>query len=431
MEKELMEIKNKFNSILNKKVLIACSTGVDSMVLLDMAIKYLGKDNIGIAHVNHKKRAESEDEEKYIKKYALKHNIPLYVHHLDTNTTENFQSYARTARYDFFNELSINHNYEYVLLAHHADDNLETIIMRFLKSSSLKGYAGMEQETVYKNVKVYRPLLEVSKDFIINYAQKHKIKYFDDLSNEEFDYHRNRIRHKIIPYLKLENPNLINAVNNYHKTLISANNIIENHLELFEKEHIKYTEYENLKIYSMDYFEFNDLDEYIKKEILFKLTKQFQLSKKTVEELQEQIKNKHKYINSVYDNLTIIKEYNNLQVIIGKINVPNFEIDIFEEGTYVLPNNLELSIEKFSSQNTMNNNKVCYNIDTLFVDDLPVTIRTKLPGDKIKTKSGTSKVSDILTNNKVTYLERNYTLIVIYNNEVKNVLIYQNDEEDI
>ena len=79
----------------------------------------------------------------------------------------------------------------------------------------------------------------------------------------------------------------------------------------------------------------------------------------------------------------------------------------------------------------MNNNKVCYNIDTLFVDDLPVTIRTKLPGDKIKTKSGTSKVSDILTNNKVTYLERNYTLIVIYNNEVKNVLIYQNDEEDI
>ena len=259
MEKELIEIKNNFNPIINKKVLIACSTGVDSMVLLDMAIKFLGKDNIGIAHVNHKKRLESETEEKYIKKYALKHNIPLYVYHLDTNTTENFQSYARNARYDFFNELSLKHNYEYVLLAHHADDNLETIIMRFLKSSSLKGYAGIEQETIYKNVKVYRPLLETSKDFIINYAQKHKIKYFDDLSNEEFDYHRNRIRHKIIPYLKLENPNLLNAINNYHKTLISANTIIENQISLFEKDHIKYTESDNLKIYRLDYFEFNDL----------------------------------------------------------------------------------------------------------------------------------------------------------------------------
>ena len=98
--------------------------------------------------------------------------------------------------------------------------------MRFLKSSSLKGYAGMEQETVYKNVKVYRPLLEVSKDFIINYAQKHKIKYFDDLSNEEFDYHRNRIRHKIIPYLKLENPNLIiNKTDNGYSLNVNNENI--------------------------------------------------------------------------------------------------------------------------------------------------------------------------------------------------------------
>ena len=77
-----------------------------------------------------------------------------------------------------------------------------------------------------KNVKVYRPLLETSKDFIINYAQKHKIKYFDDLSNEEFDYHRNRIRHKIIPYLKLENPNLLNANFNQCKYYYRKSNFI-------------------------------------------------------------------------------------------------------------------------------------------------------------------------------------------------------------
>ena len=431
MEKYLNELKNNFIPLLDKKVLIAVSTGVDSMVLLNLAIKYLDKNNIGIVHVNHKKRIESDTEEEYLRSYCLKHNLAFYVHHLVQNNDENFQSYARSVRYDFFCDISIKYNYEYLLTAHHAEDNLETIVMRFLKSSSLKGYAGMEKETTYKNLKVYRPLLEISKDFILSYAKKHKIKYFNDATNDLYDYQRNRIRHRVIPFLKEENPNLINAINNYHKTLINANNIIENQIQLFENKHIKLINSNGIMIYNIDYFEFNDLTNYLKEQILFKLTKQYSLSKKTVEELLIQISNKNKYINSIYEDLTIIKEYNNLQIIIGKIINYDFEVEINEVGTYLLPNNLELKIEKIISQNDINNNKVCYNIDTLFVSNLPVTIRTKKQGDKIKTKSGTSKVSDILTNNKVSYLERNHTLIVLYNNEVINVLIYQNDEEDI
>lgn len=431
MEKYLNELKNNFIPLLDKKVLIAVSTGVDSMVLLNLAIKYLDKNNIGIVHVNHKKRIESDTEEEYLRSYCLKHNLAFYVHHLVQNNDENFQSYARSVRYDFFCDISIKYNYEYLLTAHHAEDNLETIVMRFLKSSSLKGYAGMEKETTYKNLKVYRPLLEISKDFILSYAKKHKIKYFNDATNDLYDYQRNRIRHRVIPFLKEENPNLINAINNYHKTLINANNIIENQIQLFENKHIKLINSNGIMIYNIDYFEFNDLTNYLKEQILFKLTKQYSLSKKTVEELLIQISSKNKYINSIYEDLTIIKEYNNLQIIIGKIINYDFEVEINEVGTYLLPNNLELKIEKIISQNDINNNKVCYNIDTLFVSNLPVTIRTKKLGDKIKTKSGTSKVSDILTNNKVSYLERNHTLIVLYNNEVINVLIYQNDEEDI
>ena len=178
MEKYLNELKNNFIPLLDKKVLIAVSTGVDSMVLLNLAIKYLDKNNIGIVHVNHNKRIESDTEEEYLKSYCLKHNLAFYVHHLVQNNDENFQSYARSVRYDFFCDISIKYNYEYLLTAHHAEDNLETIVMRFLKSSSLKGYAGMEKETTYKNLKVYRPLLEISKDFILSYAKKHKIKYF-------------------------------------------------------------------------------------------------------------------------------------------------------------------------------------------------------------------------------------------------------------
>ena len=190
MQKRLNAVIQDFELLKNKKILVACSTGIDSMVLLDLCLKYLNKENIGIAHINHKKRIESETEEEFIKNFAGKENLNIYIKHLSLNNDSNFQSWARKERYEFFKEIVKTYKYDYVLLAHHADDNLETILMRLLKSSSLKGYAGIEQLTTYQGINIYRPLLKVDKEFISWYAKENNLIYFNDCSNEEDDYQK-------------------------------------------------------------------------------------------------------------------------------------------------------------------------------------------------------------------------------------------------
>ena len=204
MEKIINNLRDKIG---NNKVVIACSTGVDSSVLLDITKKALKKEQIIIAHVNHGVRKESNDEETYIRQIAKMENIKLYVEHLD-KITNNFEEEARNKRYQFFISIAKNNNASYILLAHHANDNLETIIMRFLKSSSLKGYAGIEEETFKEGIIIYRPLLKVCKKDIYEYAKLNNIKYFEDETNKENNHFRNRIRNNIVPLLEKENPNL-------------------------------------------------------------------------------------------------------------------------------------------------------------------------------------------------------------------------------
>lgn len=430
MQKRLNAVIHDFELLKNKKILVACSTGIDSMVLLDLCLKYLNKENIGIAHINHKKRIESETEEEYIKNFAGKENLNIYIKHLSLNNDSNFQSWARKERYDFFKEIVKTYKYDYVLLAHHADDNLETILMRLLKSSSLKGYAGIEQLTTYQGINIYRPLLKVDKEFISWYAKENNIIYFNDCSNEEDDYQRNRIRHNIVPLLKLENPNLIDAVNNYSNTLLEADKVLEEKLNLFIKTKVLIHNNNNVIVKEFDYDEFVKESIFLKEQILFRLTKEIGLSKKTILELINQLSQKQKINNKVSDELSVIKEYGKVKIIIGKLIIPCFKVNVEQEGLIDLPNGLSLYVERFNSLKKENNNKICYNIKRLFVPSFPVTLRTKEEGDKIKLNSGTISLSDVLTNIKLNYLDRLNTIVVENNEQIINLLIYNQIEED-
>ena len=195
-----------------QKVLLACSTGVDSMVLLDLLRKSLDASQIVIAHVNHQRRSESAIEETYILSYAKQNHINCYTTKLPHYSGNNFQNWARKKRYAFFLEIAEAEKIDIVLLAHHADDNLETILLRLLRSSSLEGYGGIKEYSNYQGLTIYRPLLNISKDEIIEYAKSNSIKYFEDSSNFEDDYARNRIRHYVLPILKKENPALTKAI---------------------------------------------------------------------------------------------------------------------------------------------------------------------------------------------------------------------------
>ena len=170
MDKVIIDFFSRNNlDLANKTIVIAVSTGVDSMALFHAFLSLKEKYNLRleVAHVNHMVRCESMLEEEYIKNYCMQNNIGFHLMHLKLNPSLNFQSYARSERYKFFDEVVKKTNAEYLALAHHAIDNMETILMRILRGSSLKGYAGIREVVNKENYLIIRPFLNILKNDII------------------------------------------------------------------------------------------------------------------------------------------------------------------------------------------------------------------------------------------------------------------------
>lgn len=415
MNKVINELKK---TLRNKTVLVACSTGVDSMVLLHLVESILPSTSIVVAHVNHQKRKQSVEEENYIIDYTNKRNIKCYTMKLDKIDNGNFQSIARTKRYEFFDDIAKLENIDYLLLAHHADDNLETIIMRFLKSSSIKGYAGIEKISNCGSYNIYRPLLSIPKKDIYDYAKKQNIKYYEDESNNELDYTRNRIRHLITPILLEENPKLYDAVNYYNDTLLNANLILEKEEFAFIENKILVNNNNDLLTYTIKQSDYNELTDFMKKQILFRLLKKYNLSHQCINEIIKKISsNKSNLVSVINPSINLIKEYGNIIFTEESLNPILYNQEITSEGIYMLPNNSKLEVGKNNCYFHTSNDKLWYNIE-----NLPIIIRSRDDGDKINNKL----VSDYLTNRKIPYLKKKDILLLCSKeNNVLAVLGYK------
>lgn len=407
-------INNIKEKLKHQKVIVACSTGVDSMTLLNIVMKAKPCEEIIVAHVNHKKREQSEEEEKYIKHFCEQNKIKCYILHLDHTENGNFQSIAREKRYNFFIEIAEKEQCEYILLAHHANDNLETIIMRMLKSSSLKGYAGIEEETLYKGKILYRPLLKLSKELIVSYANENNIKYYEDESNGHLDYTRNRIRHLITPILLEENPNLYEAINYYSDTLHEASQIIEKMEIDFISNNVDKTNINNKITYTININDYITLSDYLKKQILFRLLKKYNLSHNCIEEIMKKINSsKNTVVSKLNNEVSLIKEHN--KIIFTELNIDksSFYLRIEKEGRYKLLNDVEMIVDKNNCYFLPTTTKLCYNIKSL-----PIIVRTREAGDKINNKL----ISDYLTKLKIPYMEKK-DILLLCNNENKIIAI--------
>lgn len=189
----------------NKKYVIACSFGPDSMALLNAAINE--KLHIVVAHVNYHKRKVSNDEQNNLKNYCDERKIPFFVLDLLNAKFEgNFQEWAREKRYEFFAEILKKENADYVLVAHQQDDVIETYLMQ-KKRENLTKYAGISRENELFGVKIIRPLLNYSKRYLQDYDDENKVPYSIDESNLTNHYTRNKFRHEIVEKLSLEERN--------------------------------------------------------------------------------------------------------------------------------------------------------------------------------------------------------------------------------
>jgi len=215
----------KERSLLQGKFLVAVSGGVDSVVLCELC--KLSGIEFSIAHCNFQLREEeSERDEQFARKMAEQYGVEIFVKKFDTEAYANekkisIQEAARDLRYQWFVELKKKTGFSFTLLAHHADDNIETLLMNFFRGTGLQGLTAMPGEDTQEKF-ILRPLLNVRRKEIIEFAKQNKLSWVEDSSNASSKYTRNFFRNELLPAIKKSYPqveeNLLANIDRFKKT---------------------------------------------------------------------------------------------------------------------------------------------------------------------------------------------------------------------
>ncbi|TGV00412.1 tRNA lysidine(34) synthetase TilS [Flavivirga rizhaonensis] len=226
-----IHINNKLPFLKESKLLIAISGGIDSIVLTHLCHKL--NLNIALAHCNFNLRGkESDADESFVLQLAEDLDLEAFIESFDTKNYSkdsklSTQMAARKLRYDWFEELASQLQFDYVLTAHHADDNLETFLINLSRGTGLDGLIGIPEV----NDNIVRPLLPFSREVIETYAKANDFKWREDSSNAFTKYLRNKLRHDIVPVLKEINPQLLQNFQNTLKNLNDTADIVEESIE--------------------------------------------------------------------------------------------------------------------------------------------------------------------------------------------------------
>ena len=398
-------------------IVAGISGGPDSMALLHLLVKLKKELNIKVvcAHVNHNIRVlESEQELLFVKNYCEKNDVifeSMKINHND-NVLIN-EAYLRDIRYKWLEQIVLKYNSKYLFIAHHGDDLIETILMRIVRGSTLKGYSGFKRINKMNNYYIVRPLIHLTKQDILEYNETNNIEYVIDSSNLKDDYTRNRYRKYILPQLKLENKNVHNKFYKYSNMLLEYNDFVEKYaLDKMDKIYI------NDKI---NVSEFIKLEHIIGVIIINKILEKIYndklmlISDKHVDMIYNLIiSNKINKRLNLPNNIVFIKTYNEAFFI--KDNINDYQILI--DKNIELPNGKKIEIVD-SSQ--VDDNNVC-RIDTNEIK-LPLYVRNRNNGDKMEVLglNGHKKINDIFTDCKINLNDRNLWPIVV---DSENTIIF-------
>jgi tRNA(Ile)-lysidine synthase len=221
------------------EILLAVSGGMDSMCMASLFMETCGSSGIALAHCNFNLRNEESDgDETMVREWAAQWNLRLHVESFDTLSYAgehglSVEMAARELRYSWFAELCARYGYRYVAVAHHADDNAETLILNMTRGAGLRGMTGMKEISGLpysgesSDVRLIRPMLEFTRKQIEGYVMRNRIPYRTDSSNMSVEYRRNRIRHEVMPVLQKLNPSLVSTLNREMSYIADASAIVE------------------------------------------------------------------------------------------------------------------------------------------------------------------------------------------------------------
>ncbi len=433
----------------NKSILVATSGGVDSMVLIDILSKIDAIKNIGIAHCNFSLRGnESDEDEEFIKNYANKNNVSFHSIKFDTKKLaeieqKSIQLIARELRYDFFDKISSENNYDFIATAHHLSDSLETSIYHLSKGTGIAGMRGILPKRINSKTSkankapIIRPLLCLTKEEIMNYANQNNLKWREDASNQTQKYKRNFIRHSIIPLLKKINPDTEKTFLNTSERLRSMENMLQFHVKEFEKTILIKEDKSKL----IQVSEIKNLIEplLILSEFLKKKGFSYKQAKQIIEQLENSNQKEENETKTFASKTSILYTNKNEWILINQKDNQliktdkEFLIDIdfkkVEKYTFQDEDQkIKLTLEK------CNPKEVDFKSDFMYLDldklQFPLVLRKWKNGDKFFPLGMKNKknIGDFLTDSKIPIYQRNFVYVLLSKNEIVWIGIIENNK---
>lgn len=382
---------NKLDSYRNQKWVVAVSGGPDSMALLDMAFN--SGINIVVLHVNYHKRDSALRDQRIVQDYCEKNNIQCYAYD-SFELDGNFQDEARKFRYTKLKELVLRFDAKGVFVAHHKDDDLETLVFQIQRKSKVI-YYGLAESTHIFGIRVDRPLLSYTKKDLMDYCHNHMISYGIDESNESLVYTRNRIRKQIDSLNSNEISELLKIKQEYNKI---RDDFIQSHKELLNETCLSHNLYT-----SMLHNRHSFLLEWLRMQ-----TDMRTISDKFVQELDRQLVYSKSVKLRLSSQYRIVKQYDLIQII-GEREDYRYQLDLYE----CLDSIIKLSYDK----------KDNYTKIVLSKDSFPIAI-TNLRACKNSLQSKVyTKLSRWFIKNKITIQEREmWPLVFSKQNELLYIL---------
>jgi len=414
MKTRVIETIRKYDMIsLGETVVLAVSGGVDSMVLMHLFVE-LAKDfelTLVIAHLDHQRRTESVLDAELVRQVAKKNGFMFEQDILPKQVgAGNFHAYARKHRYEFFEQIAKLYNATKVVTAHHANDHLETVIDLLMRTEIPASLIGIWPKGFVANVPVIRPLIEIEKDDIYEYARVFAVDFHEDASNSSDAYLRNRIRRRIVPLMKRERADVFRHIRNLSDNLRLDEAYFNCQVDdLMKDVQVRESGYE----FSFSWLQ--DVHASLRRRLLLRLIPS--ISKKAMLGLAE-------FLDSdassgkidVGRRIVVQKSYDKILIVSSDFNKPplGYELELLLNAENALPDGRKIIVnqgfDEKSEKNEAHGTYLCYNGIRV-----PLVVRSRRAGDVIALVNGKghAKVQRIMINAKIPVFERENWPIVV------------------
>jgi tRNA(Ile)-lysidine synthase len=394
---------------------LAVSGGLDSMVLAQI-FKQL-EIKFTIAHCNYKLRGkDSEEDYLFVKNYCKINTIPLVHKEFETKKIaktekKSIQEVARDLRYNWFYEIVETNNIDYLVTAHHLNDSIETILFNLIRGTGIKGLTGIPST----NRKILRPLIEISKSEILDFAKNNKLKFREDKSNFENEYSRNYIRNEILNSLIRKFPNAIQGISKTSQSLVGLNQLLERNLTNWRQTYFTNEAEDFIKFKISEFINSEKFHHYF----IFDLLSEFEVNSAVAQEILEAVlKNKKGLVwkNEKYD-FTLNREF---LLISKKRN--STHLSVFFTKSVLMPHSESKILVTKIPVKVHDFKKL--GITKIIVDknklSFPLELRTWKNGDIFYPfgMKGKKKLSDFFIDRKLSKFEKENVLIVSSNKEI-------------